>query len=175
MTALAPILAVVFHVGLTEWGVQRSTVFCDGHDTIRGPSGSPIFIAGQSIADTGGMMGAACDIRAFGTTEGLFTRFGVSNTVAVTGGLIIPFLLVCFTAHQLLRNIEGRARTWSAIFTAASGIAFAMFPLFFLFINRDQLSAGFVLEQLPLVVALTVLAITLLAAGIWLWRARPSN
>jgi hypothetical protein len=110
----------------------------------------------------------------------MFARTGVPFSIALVGGLIIPFLLICFASDCLLRKRIGPILFWSTAFLTAAGFVISTYSgyaiSFYLYDNylgphRISGSAPVWQYDLPTEVwGAFVFGLAFLIGGTWLWR-----
>ncbi|HEY1706711.1 MAG TPA: hypothetical protein VGG10_00490 [Rhizomicrobium sp.] len=94
LVAALPVAAMFLHFGLTEWGTQHVTVYCDHSNITRGPAGSALFVMYYSVADMMPVRNQACGVEALDSVTGIFTRWSLPPIIALLGGILTPGLLL---------------------------------------------------------------------------------
>jgi hypothetical protein len=164
--AALSVAAFGLHLILTEWGTQHVTVYGDGHSEITmGPAGKVIFPFERSFADAVCIAGQPC-VRAFDTVSGLFVRGNTPWGIAVLGGVAIPFVLLCYSAYRLKREISFQLGSKSAIGAVILGVLLLIPPVDFLSRYYRSIFSNWMLSQFPLLGGMIALGLTLLFIGV---------
>ena len=184
MVAACCALAAVLNLGLTKFDTRFSITYCDYHEELkRGPATDPIIPLANSIADTMCMnLNPASDKSrqpaTFVEDYGVFARSNVPQSLALGLGIIAPFMLVLCAGYLSLQHASQGIRRTVSIMLLIPGSLFTMTICFLVFqALRFNVSIGAITDDtaLPAIVAVSVLAITCMTGGIWLWLPLSSR
>ena len=186
VAAACCIVAIICNVGLTVFGTQYSTTYCDYHQVVtRGPKGSLLVPLGFSVADTfcaefgpAPRKDPGQRAMAFATIGGLFARPAVAPTVGIVGGMAIPALLILFSAYFVTPSVRPLMRV-SAIISFLPTTAFGLAFVFSLLTSPGLFTRPFrsILEELSMSLILLVPAGLFMTGTVLLWQKsiRPKS
>ena len=161
-------LAVLLNVLLVEYSTNNIVTYADGTST-RSIQGYPIIDTDVIIADAVCVTHSTKCVTVIATIEGLFPRDGIAWSVAVTGGMVAPYLLLLASGYLAIRLLSGRMRLVVSVLSIVCGGVFLLPTILIavLAVPRPDL-VHLQSDQIRAHVLLDAVGIALLAGGIWL-------
>lgn len=154
--------AVVLSAALVQYRTNVVTSFCDDsvRQTIEVP---PLLVTGSEVADS--FCAENSWFRAVAKVQGIYPRNGVPLSLAIFGGILLPYSLLCASFAMVLRTTAGRTRLTLVGGFATLG-AILLIPIVFAVVSpglnvfRD--------EAARTIVAIGIVGLTLSIAALWL-------
>jgi len=173
VVAALGVLSVVLVCWFLEIGTNTIEVRMDGSET-RTIRGEPIVETYMSSVHMGCVRGSCYpwSPRARFTIQGIFPGDGVSDSAAIVGGVLVPYLLLSASAYLVLRVVGGRTRLVIASSLAALAALLLVPPAIALYLA--QISNGFSLlisdeGTFPQFLGFAILGSTSLGGSMWLF------
>lgn len=180
------VVAIICNVALTVFGTQSVTTYCDYHEVItRGPKGALLVPLGFSVADTFCAQFGPAPHRdprempmAFATVGGVFARQTIPPELGIAGGMIIPALLLIFSAYFVVPSERPLMRV-AAILSFLPATAFGLVFVFSLLAAPALFARPFriILEDVSMSLILLVPAGLFMTGTVLLWQksVRPKS
>jgi hypothetical protein len=185
IAAACCVIAIICNVALTVFGTQSITTYCDYHQVItRGPKGALLVPLGFGVADTFCAQFGPAPHRdprempmAFSTIDGAFARQTIPPALGIAGGMVIPALLLVFSAYFVMPSERPLMRI-GAILSFLPAAAFGL--AFFFFLKSPGLFTRpfrSILEELSMSLILLVPAGLFMTGTALLWQKslRPKS